>query len=57
MLEVESYFYFMIISFWLMYFTARNRGFDTNRFRGGKEVDKYIKGSLSTIRKSKVNLS
>jgi glucosamine 6-phosphate synthetase-like amidotransferase/phosphosugar isomerase protein len=53
-IEVESYFYLMIPIFWLMYHTARKQGFDTNRFRGGKEVEKYIKGSLSTIRKSKI---
>jgi glucosamine 6-phosphate synthetase-like amidotransferase/phosphosugar isomerase protein len=54
-IEVESYFYLMIPIFWLMYHTARKQGFDTNRFRGGREVEKYIKGSLSTIRRSKID--
>ena len=44
----------MIPVFWFMYYTARKQGFDTNRFRGGKDVEKYIIGSLSTIRKSKI---
>lgn len=56
-IEVESYFYLMIPIFWIMYHTARKQGFDTNRFRGGKEVEKYIKGSLSTIRNSKININ
>ncbi|MHA2102696.1 MAG: SIS domain-containing protein [Candidatus Hodarchaeales archaeon] len=55
--EIESYFYLMIPLFWIMYHTARKQGFDTNRFRGGKEVEKYIKGSLSTIRESKIKTS
>ncbi|MFW9929476.1 MAG: SIS domain-containing protein [Candidatus Thorarchaeota archaeon] len=54
--EIYFYFYQMIEIFWLMYYTAHNEGLDTNRFRGGKDVQKYIKGSLQTIRNSKINL-
>lgn len=38
----------------ISYSIARTRGFDTNRFRGGKETEKYVSGSYKIIRKSKL---
>jgi glucosamine--fructose-6-phosphate aminotransferase (isomerizing) len=37
------------------YSIARNKGFDTNQFRGGQETEKYVSGSYRTIRQSKIN--
>ncbi len=36
------------------YHWAKMRGFDTNVFRGGVETERYVGGSLRTIRKSKM---
>jgi fructoselysine-6-P-deglycase FrlB-like protein len=36
------------------YHWAKTRGFDTNVFRGGVETERYVGGSLRTIRKSKM---
>ncbi|MFW9915464.1 MAG: hypothetical protein ACFFGZ_07610, partial [Candidatus Thorarchaeota archaeon] len=36
------------------YHWAKARGFDTNVFRGGVETERYVGGSLRTIRKSRM---
>ncbi|UCE14022.1 MAG: SIS domain-containing protein [Candidatus Heimdallarchaeota archaeon] len=38
----------------ISYSIAKTGGFDTNRFRGGRETEKYVSGSYKTIRKSKL---
>ncbi|MFX0050819.1 MAG: SIS domain-containing protein [Candidatus Hodarchaeota archaeon] len=37
------------------YSIARNKGFDTNQFRGGQETEKYVSGSYRTIRQSRIH--
>jgi glucosamine 6-phosphate synthetase-like amidotransferase/phosphosugar isomerase protein len=53
--EVISYMYSLIIIEWLTYATAKRNGLDTNKFRGGVEGEKYVRGSFHTIRKSQIN--
>ncbi|MHA2232418.1 MAG: SIS domain-containing protein [Candidatus Hodarchaeales archaeon] len=36
------------------YYWAKTRGFDTNKFRGGVDTERYVAGSLKTIRKSQI---
>ena len=36
------------------YSIARNKGLDTNQFRGGEETEKYVSGSYKTIRLSEI---
>ncbi|MFX0115627.1 MAG: SIS domain-containing protein [Candidatus Hodarchaeota archaeon] len=36
------------------YHWAKNRGFDTSNFRGGVDTERYVSGSLRTIRKSRI---
>jgi len=38
----------------ITYSLARERGFNTNVFRGGHETEKYVAGSFKTIRSSKI---
>jgi glucosamine 6-phosphate synthetase-like amidotransferase/phosphosugar isomerase protein len=38
----------------ITYSLARERGFNTNMFRGGQETEKYVAGSFKTIRSSKI---
>ncbi|WP_455142545.1 SIS domain-containing protein [Candidatus Hodarchaeum mangrovi] len=38
----------------ITYSLARERGFNTNLFRGGHETEKYVAGSFKTIRSSKI---
>jgi glucosamine--fructose-6-phosphate aminotransferase (isomerizing) len=38
----------------LSYSLAKNKGFNTNTFRGGQETIKYVTGSFKTIRQSKL---
>jgi fructoselysine-6-P-deglycase FrlB-like protein len=52
--DIEFYFYALLCVEWYMYHTARKLGFKTNIFRGGVDTEKYVKGSLETIRKSRV---
>lgn len=53
--ELEYYFSALIYLEWLVYYTANQNGFNTSKFRGGVENEKYVAGSLYTIRKSKIN--
>ncbi len=39
----------------LSYFIAKEKGFNTNIFRGGVETEKYVAGSYETIRNTKLN--
>lgn len=52
--EILYYLFSLVFIEWLAYSTARNAGLNTNTFRGGKEGDKYVRGSFNTIRKSKI---
>ena len=52
--EVDYYIRALIVLEWYTYHTARTHGFDTNKFRGGAEGEKYVRGSYYTIRKSKI---
>lgn len=36
------------------YHWAKTRGFNTNKFRGGVDTERYVAGSLRTIRKSQI---
>ena len=56
-LDIELWYHIhaLILLEWYTYHTARNNGFDTNKFRGGAEGEKYVRGSYHTIRKSKIN--
>ena len=38
----------------LSYSLAKNKGFNTNTFRGGVETEKYVTGSFETIRNTKI---
>ena len=38
----------------ISYSLAKNKGFNTNTFRGGVETEKYVSGSYDTIRQSKL---
>ncbi len=38
----------------ISYSLARNKGFNTNMFRGGQETEKYVSGSYKMIRQSKL---
>jgi glucosamine 6-phosphate synthetase-like amidotransferase/phosphosugar isomerase protein len=53
--EVILYLFSLIFIEWLTYHTAKNEGFDTNRFRGGVDSEKYVRGSYQTIRQSKIS--
>ncbi len=39
----------------ISYSIAKSKGFDTNRFRGGQNTEKYVSGSFRTIRQSKLH--
>lgn len=39
----------------LSYYIAKSKKLDTNKFRAGVDTEKYVSGSLNTIRKSKLN--
>ena len=52
--EVLSPLIFTIPVEFLSYSIAKNNGFDTNQFRGGKDTEKYVSGSFRTIRQSKI---
>ncbi|MHA2169537.1 MAG: SIS domain-containing protein [Candidatus Kariarchaeaceae archaeon] len=52
--EVILYLYSLVFIEWLTYYTAKNEGYDTNRFRGGVDSEKYVRGSYQTIRQSKI---
>ncbi len=39
----------------ISYSIAKCKGFDTNRFRGGQDTEKYVSGSFRTIRQSKLH--
>ena len=54
--EVIYYIFSLIFIEWMAYVTAKNNGLNTNKFRGGKESEKYVRGSLFTIRKSQIEL-
>jgi fructoselysine-6-P-deglycase FrlB-like protein len=53
--ELIFYLYALILVEWFSYHTAKNNGLDTNNFRGGKDGEKYVRGSYQTIRKSKIH--
>ena len=53
--ELEFYLRALVVLEWYTYYTARANGFDTNKFRGGADGEKYVRGSYQTIRKSKIN--
>ena len=53
--QIWYYLFSLVMLEWYTYHTARNNGFDTNKFRGGAEGEKYVRGSYQTIRKSKIN--
>ena len=50
--ELIYYLYALVVLEWYTYHTARDNGFDTNKFRGGADGEKYVRGSYHTIRKS-----
>ncbi len=52
--EVLAYIYSLIYIEWVTYCTAVDAGLDTNKFRGGKEGEKYVQGSFHTIRRSNI---
>ncbi|MHA2089710.1 MAG: SIS domain-containing protein [Candidatus Kariarchaeaceae archaeon] len=52
--EVILYLYSLVFIEWFTFHTAKNEGFDTNKFRGGIDSEKYVRGSYQTIRQSKI---
>lgn len=54
--EVGHYLYLLPVIEWLAYHTAKAVGCDTNKFRGGLDVERYVRGSYYTIRQSKVDV-
>lgn len=55
--EVQYYLYALIYVEWIAYYTAKKAGLNTNTFRGGKDGEKYVRGSFATIRQSQISVN